>query len=298
MTAPDSEPPKLGPRPAEVPWRRRRVIIKGQDNSRWTDVYHTVLTAPWSLFFLGLAAVFVLINAAFATLYLLDPHGVEHASSFWDAFLFSVQTFGAINESAYVPKTVYANVVVSIETFFAILNLALITGVMYARFSRPFARVVFSRVAIVAPFDGVPTLMFRTANQRGNQIMDASVTVSLASQRTTKEGEVMRRLDELKLVRPRSPLFALSWTVMHQLDETSPLHGATAQSLRDAEAELIILLSGRDETLADVIYARHAYLPEHIVWNHRFVDVLDITPQGHRVVNLHRFHDTEPLKPK
>jgi len=98
------------------------------------------------------------------------------------------------------------------------------------------------------------------------------------------------------MIRARSPLFALSWTVMHRLDETSPLHGATPQSLRDVEAELIILLSGRDETLADVIYARHAYQPDDIVWHHRFVDVLDFSPEGRRVVNLHRFHDTEPLK--
>lgn len=279
--------------------KRRMAVIKGQDYSRWTDFYHAVLTAPWWLFFAGLAAMFVTINAIFALAYMSDPQGLANARSgnFWDAFLFSVETICSVNYTTMVPKSIYANVVVVIEAFFGILNLALVTGVMFSRFSRPFARVVFSNVAVIVPFDGVPTLMFRAANQRGNQIMEAEITVSMAHQVTTREGHAMRRFDEMKLVRGRSPLFALSWTVMHRIDETSPLYGATLDTLYDAQVELVIVLSGTDDTLSEKIYARHSYTPDEIRWGHRFVDILSIAPNGRRVVDLRRFHDTDPLEP-
>ena len=276
--------------------RAPRAIVRGQDRSRWLDVYHAVLTAPWWAFFAGVAAIFAAANTVFALLYMSDPRGIDHARGFWDFFLFSVQTIGSANYTVMFPKTIYANVVVSIEAFFGILNLALITGVVFARFSRPFARILFSRVAVIAPFNGVPTLMFRAANQRGNQILNAEVTVSLARQMTTTEGIVMRRFEELKLVRSRSPLFALSWTVMHPIDESSPLHGADIDSLYEDQVEVIILLSGRDDTLSDIIYARHSYMPDEIKWNQQFVDVLEVTPSGRRLLNLHCFHETAPLR--
>lgn len=276
---------------------RRVAVIKGQDSSRWTDLYHAVLTAPWWLFFLGTAIFFLALNAVFALFYIADPHGLLHArpGSFWDAFLFSVETITSVDKSDVVPNGIYANIVVVTEAFIGILNLAMITGVMFARFSRPFSRVLFSKVAVIAPFDGTPTLMFRAANQRGNQILDAGVSVSVARQSRTAEGIVMRRFEELSLLRARSPLFALSWTIMHRIDETSPLYGLSLEDMIERQVELIVLLSGTDDTLADVIYARHAYGPQDIVWDHRFVDVLSLSHQGRRVVDLTRFHDTEPV---
>jgi inward rectifier potassium channel len=276
----------------------KRAVVKGQDSSRWTDIYHVVLTAPWWAFFLGLLALFGSLNLIFAALYVLDPHGISnaHPHSFWDAYLFSVQTIASVN-SEMLAQSTYVNVVVSFEAFFGILYMAIVTGIMFARFSRPYARVVFSKVAVIAPFDGVPTLMFRAANQRGNQIFNASVTVSLARQATTLEGVTMRRFEELTVQRSRSPLFALSWTIMHVIDEKSPLYGASIDQLYDMQFEILILLSGTDDTLADVIYARHSYTPDEILMDHRFVDVLSITPNGRRVVDLNHFHDTEPLSP-
>ena len=273
---------------------KKLAVVKGQDKGRFTDFYHSVLTAPWWLFFIGLGIFFALINVVFAFAYLADPLGLNHArhGNFWDAFLFSVQTLGSINYTVFVPQTVYANIVVSVEAFFGLLTIALFTGIIFARFSRPYARVLFSKVAVIAPFDGVPTLMFRTANQRGNSILDASVAVSLAHQQTSLEGIVMRRFEELKLVRANTSLFALSWTVMHRIDETSPLHGVDLDAMHDHQMEIIAMLSGTDETLADRIYARHAYEPEDILWNRRFVDVLSVSSHGQRVVDLTRFHDT------
>jgi inward rectifier potassium channel len=292
------EPPRT-PTAAEVlrSPKLRRVIVKGQDKSRWTDFYHGVLTAPWWLFLLGLAAGFIAINVVFALLFMSDPQGIEHArpGSFWDRFLFSVQTIGSINYSRMVPLSTFVNAVVVIEAFIGFVYLAMMASLMFARLSRPSARVVFSKVAVVAPFDGAPTLMFRAANQRGNQILDASITVTLARQMVSLEGVAMRRFEELRLVRSRTSLFALSWTVMHRIDETSPLHGLSLDDLFANQMELIVLLRGMDETLADFIYSRHAYGPEDIVWNHRFVDVISATPQGRRLLDLGRFHDTVPL---
>ncbi|SRR5665213_2837112 len=276
--------------------RGRIAIIKGQDGSRWTDIYHLTLRAPWSVFLLGLLALFIILNLIFALLFMADPNGLSHAApgDFWARFIFSVQTLGSVAYTDMVPKSRYADVVVMVEAFVGILYIGVVTAVMFARFSRPSARIVFSRVAIVAPFDGVPTLQFRAANQRGNQVLDASVRVTVARQSKSLEGIVMRRFEELTLMRARSSLFALSWTIMHRIDDASPLYGASSSMLYDDEMELIVLLSGTDETLADVIYARHAYGPDDIVWGHRFVDVLSISPQGKRVVDLTKFHDTEP----
>jgi inward rectifier potassium channel len=290
-------PPPRGPASLARARRNRRVaIIRGQDYTRWTDFYHSVLTVPWAVFFVGMAAFFFLINVVFALLYMADPGGIEHArpGNFWDAFLFSVQTIGSINYSVMSPKSIYANIIVVLEAFFGILNLALITGIVFSRFSRPYARVLFSDVAVITQFDGAPMLMFRAANQRGNQILDANIAVSYAWQQTTKEGMVMRRFQELSLVRSRTQLFALSWTVMHRIDESSPFFGKSPEDLTRCQAELIVLLSGTDETLADQIFARHAYKPHQIRWGHRFADVLSLTPRGRRVVDLTRFHETVP----
>ncbi|NIK88837.1 inward rectifier potassium channel [Rhizomicrobium palustre] len=273
---------------------KRFAIIKGQDHTRWTDFYHAILTIPWALFIPVLGLFFVLLNSVFALIYMLDPGGIAYArpGNFWDAFIFSVQTIASINYSVMVPKSHYANVVVVVEAFSGIINLALITGVLFSRFSRPSARILFSQAAVITNFDGVPTLMFRAANQRGNQILGANVSLTYAWQHTTQEGLMMRRFRELPLVRAHSPLFALSWTVMHRVDETSPLYGQTTESLKACQGELIVLLSGTDETLADMVFARHSYQPDRILWNHRLVDILSRLPDGRRMVDLTKFHDT------
>jgi inward rectifier potassium channel len=276
---------------------KRVAIVKGQDYGRFTDIYHGVLTASWPLFFLELLAAFIVVNLFFAMLYLNDPHGIAnaHPGSFADAFFFSVQTLGTLGYGVMAPRTLYTNLLVTVESFTGILTIALFTGIIFARFSRPQARVVFSNVAVVTPFDGVPTLMFRAANQRGNSILDAEIHVSLAGKYATSEGVEMRRFQELTLVRPRNPLFALSWTVMHALDETSPLFGLGLAEMIERDMELVVMLSGTDETINDRIYARHSYVAEEVLWDRRFVDVVSVTASGQRMVDLHRFHDTQEI---
>jgi len=274
--------------------RRGATILRGR---RWigTDLYQSILSTPYWAFLCSMVLIFVAFNGVFAGLYLLDPGGVAGArpGSFPDAFFFSVQTFGTLGYGVMAPKSFYANVVVSVEVFFGILNIAVVAGIMFARVSRPTARVMFSRIAVVTPFEGVPTLMFRVANERGNQILEATISLTLAHQVTTREGHVMRRFENLSLIRASTPLFMLSWTVMHRIDETSPLYGATRESLLRDLVELIVVLSGTDETYSDTIYARHSFLPEEIHWNRRFADIISVQPDGRPLVDLRRFHTLE-----
>ena len=297
---PDPPPPRIRQLPpqirslAKLPRGRRVAVVKGQDSGRFLDFYHNILTVSWPWFFFQLAAAFIVINLVFAMLYVIDRGGIANArpGSFADAFFFSVQTLGTLGYGVMAPRTLYANLLVTVESFSGILTIALFTGIIFARFSRPFARVLFSNVAVVAPFDGIPTLMFRVANQRGEAIMDASVTVTLAHQYTTLEGITIRRAQELKLLRSRNPLFALSWTVMHVIDRDSPLYGLTPEDMENQDMEIVVTLNGLDEILADRIYARHAYWADEIAWNRRFVDVISLTADGSRLVDLTRFHDT------
>jgi inward rectifier potassium channel len=276
--------------------RGRLAVIRGQDGTRFTDFYHQSLMASWPVFLLGLLLIFVAINAIFAALYMTDPKGLSNAGpgDFWARFIFSVQTMGSIAYTDIVPRSHYVDVIVMVEAFVGILYIGMLTALLFARMSRPSARFVFSNCAVILSYDGVPTLMFRTSNQRGNQVLDASVNVTLARQATSREGITMRRFDELQLMRNRTSLFALSWTIMHRIDEASPLYGVTPQMLEENEMEIVVLLSGRDDILADTIYARHVYEPHHILWGRRFVDVLSVSPQGRMIVDLNKFHDTEP----
>ena len=288
-----------GPRPVSLVRRRRAnaAIIKGQDAGRFIDFYHGILTCSWPGFVARLAVLFLIVNLAFAILYAADRGGISNArpGSFADAFFFSVQTLGTLGYGVMAPRTLYTNILVTAESFAGILIIALFAGMIFARFSRPFARVVFSKNAVIAAFDGVPTLMFRAANQRGNSILDATATVSLASNYTTREGDRLRRFQELKLVRSSNPLFALSWTVMHPIDEMSPLYNLGLAEMIERDMQIVVVLGGMDETIADRIYARHSYLPEEILWQRRFVDVISITPGGQRLVDLVHFHDTEEI---
>lgn len=272
---------------------KRGVIVLGRARGGWNDAYHTVLTMPlWGLILLLLAA-FVALNATFACLYLLDPGGVSGArpGSFADAFFFSAQTLGTVGYGVLTPHSLYANLLATAEMFLNLIFMALSTGLVFTRVSRPTARVMFSRRAVITPYDGVPTLMFRAANQRGNQILEAEVSVNLARQVVTAEGHVMRQFQPLPVTRARSPLFLLSWQVMHPIDETSPLFGATRESLEAAGMEIVIALSGLDDTFAQRIHTRHSYLPEEIIWNGRFADILSVAPDGRRIIDYRRFHD-------
>lgn len=277
----------------------RRFDVKriGVSHSRWHDPYHLLLRIDWPQFFLLTAIFYIVTNALFALLYLAGGDCIKNArpGSFLDAFFFSVQTMATIGYGAMYPQTDYANLLVSIEALVGLLGVAMATGLMFARFSRPTARVLFSRVAVITPHNGLPTLMLRVANERRNQILEAQIGLSLLRDEVTMEGLSIRRFYDLKLLRSQTRTFALSWIVMHVIDEDSPLYGATPESLEEVQTDIVVTLTGIDETVSQTVHARHYYITDEILWNMRFVDIFSKKPDGRRVLDFNRFHDVMPL---
>lgn len=270
-----------------------QVVRIGLSHSYWGDLYHWLLTIPW-WGFLGLTVLlYIVINTLFAGAYWLDLEGIKNAQpgSFLDAFFFSIQTMATIGYGAMYPSTPYTNILVTIEAWTGLLGLALVTGLMFARFARPTAKVIFSNHAVVTLYNDMPTLLFRTANQRANQILEAQVSASLLKTETTAEGSIMRRFYDLTLVRSRTPIFALTWTIMHTIDANSPLYELTPTDLAADEAIIIISLTGLDETFSQTVHTRHAYAAQDILWGAKFADIITRLPNGKRAINYHRFHD-------
>jgi inward rectifier potassium channel len=238
------------------------------------------------------------VNVAFALGYLAcGPGALEGtdggATSFLDAFFFSVQTFATIGYGKLTPRSLPANLLVTLEALVGLLAVALATGLVFARFSRPTARVLFSERAAIAPHDGVLSLVFRMANERRSQIVQAEVSVTVIRDDRTVEGETYRSLYDLALERHHSPFFTLSWTVVHPIDEKSPLRDiASDAGLRSAGAEIMVSLVGIDDALAQTVHARFSYAPDDIVWGGRFADILE-RRDGLVVMDLDRFHDVE-----
>ncbi len=263
----------------------------------WRDLYHLFLTISWPRFLVLIVLLYIAVNALFALAYLAGGNCLENArpGSFLDAFFFSVDTIATVGYGSVYPRTLYANTIVTMEVLIGLLGFAIVTGLMFAKFSRPTARVLFSRVAVVAPFNGMTTLMFRAANERRNQILEAQMQMNLVRNEVTAEGQPIRRFYDLKLVRNRTPIFSLTWTVMHIIDETSPLYEATKDSLAKEEAEIVVTLTGLDETVSQIIHTRHSFTIEEILWNMRFVDILSRTPDGRVLIDYDRFHDVIPL---
>ena len=299
LTPPAEPPAGVDPRPWRIVARDTadETLAIGLPRPWLGDLYHFTLRLPWWRFLAAGFAVYIVANAAFALLYLLQPGAVANArpGAFADAFFFSVQTMATVGYGQLYPATLYANLVVTGETAVGIIFVALATGLVFARFARPTARVLFSRVAVVGPYNGVPTLSLRLANQRRNQILQAEVDVALLRDERSQEGETIRRFYDLRLARRRTPVFAMTFTVMHPIDRDSPLWGATPAVLAAQNAELVVTVTGLDETMAQPVHARTSYLPEEILRDHRFVDVIGWDADGRRVVDYRRFHDTEPL---
>jgi inward rectifier potassium channel len=269
-------------------------IYIGHAKDGWKDAYHFLLTMPLPAFFGVMASLYLSINLLFGLLYFLvgGVDGVK-PGDFPAAFFFSVQTLGTIGYGEMAPRSFAAQAIVTVESFFGLFNLAIATGLLFARISRPTARVLFSDRAVVTPHNGVPTLMFRAANRRRNRIVEAEVTVNLARDGVTLEGSRMRGFENLPTIRSRSPVFVLTWQIMHRIDEASPLFGHTTESLIAQRAEIVVVLKGLDETFAQTIHARASYTPEEIVWGGRLVDVFSRNEDGRPVIDYTRFHDIE-----
>lgn len=276
-----------------------RVRSIGHRGESITDFYHQLLRFTWPQLFVIFTLTFVAFNLLFAWLYSLDPAGVSRsavpvqAPPFWRDFFFSVHTVATIGYGNVYPVSLYANILVAIEITLGIVFFALATGIAFARFSRPVARVLFSDVAVIGNVDGVPTLMFRAANQRHNFIFEAHANVSLLSDEVVG-GRTLRRFQDLKLVRGSTPVFMLTWTVIHPVDEESPLAAWLEHRALPADAEIIVVLSGTDGRTGQTIHARWAYAGSDTRWDSRFADVLGLSEDGTRTIDYDRFHDVLP----
>lgn len=273
---------------------QRKLLVRGMEHQGWRDLYFVAMNCSWPRFYAGVATLFIAINAAFAALYLADAAGVANLSppGFWGAFFFSVETLATVGYGDMHPASVYAHSLATIEIFMGMMGIALVTGLTFARFSRPRARIIASRHLVVHLYDGQPTLMLRAANARKSMIQQASARLYLLISQTSAEGQTMRRLLDLALVREVHPMFFLSWTLMHRIDERSPLWGHTAETLAQGRAELILTISGSDEITSQDLRARHMYSHQDIRWDHVFEDMLETDGEGREHVNYARLHDT------
>ncbi|HYY52307.1 MAG TPA: ion channel [Myxococcales bacterium] len=259
----------------------------------WGDVYHQLLRAPWSLTLLAIAGAVLAVDVVFALAYLVTG-GVANArpGSFADAFFFSVQTLGTIGYGAMYPQSTAAHLVVTVESIASLVAVALATGIVFTKFSIPVAKLEFARSVVVYLQDGVRTLAIRLANRRGNFIVEAQVRLTLIRAETSREGVFFYRLHDLPLVRDRSSALGRSWIVLHRITEGSPLEAMTPESLREADVELNVAVTGIDGTTYQTMHALHRYVPEDFRFGERFADMLSPKPDGRLQLDYTRLHDT------
>ena len=243
-----------------------------------------------ALYSLALNFVFTAVYYAIGGLAGTDGHG-----RFGDAFFFSVQTISTTGYGDVYPVSLAANIVASFEMLFGQINMALMTGVLFARLSRPRPRVLFSKMVVVREIAGVPTVMFRVANERRSEISEARISVVVTMDEDDGEGGRMRRFLPLKLERNETPVFALSWLVVHKVLPDSPLYGKNNVALAEAGNVMICSLAGRDDALGAAVSARHVYGAEDVLFNHRFVDVIGNNADGEMSIDYRKFHDAVPI---
>src|SRR5882757_3221135 len=239
----------------------REIITEGLNLSFWADVSHRCMTASWPAFIGGAAFVFVAFNAFFALFYWLGDQPIANVrgGEYIDYLYFSIETLSTAGYGDMHPQTHYGHFIATIELFTGIFSMSLMTGLIFARFSRPSARLLFADNPVISNHEGQPTLMIRVANERHNIISNANARLWLFKNAVSKEGQSYRRFYELPLLRSESPALALSWTLFHIIDQSSPLDGLDAAGLKAIGATLIVVVSGYDVVAAQTVHARKTY---------------------------------------
>ena len=289
--------------------RQRLLNADGSFNVERTGVsiftslnpYHSLLEMSWSTFLALVLLLYFLSNVFFGALYasfgaeaLVDISEKPMADLFVRGFFFSVQTFATIGYGTIHPVGVIPNLIVTIESYYSLLANALITGVVFARFARPVAKIVFSDVAVVAPYRGITALMFRIVNGRNNQLIELGAKVMFA-RFVNENGRTVRRFDILELERRKVTFFPLAWTVVHPIDKDSPLAGLSAENLIATDAEILILLSGVDETFSTTVHARSSYKPHTIKFGRKFSSLYNEVNDGEPIsIDVRKLSETEP----
>jgi inward rectifier potassium channel len=271
---------------------------RGLSFFRSLSIYHALLAMPWWRFYALLIGCYVAANGVFALAYFACGPGALGGEALGvheplaECFFFSVQTLATIGYGHVHPQGVGANALVALEAFVGLVGLSIATGLTFARFSRPSARIVFSEHAIVAPFRGGTAFEFRLANERTNHLLDVRARV-LYSRMKNVGGTLVRKFEMLALERESVVFLPLHWTIVHPIDEASPLRGVTAEDLRASDAEFLILLTATDETFSQIVHARSSYKPDEIVFGARFGDIFEETTAGRVSIDLRRLHHIE-----
>ncbi len=275
----------------------RSVITQGIRTEALQDLFHFFMKVGWPRLFATIAGFFLGFDLLFGFLYNLVPGCIANLNppGFAGAFFFSVETLATVGYGDMHPQTFYGHTLAMIEIFIGLMSLAVITGIMFARFSRPRARFLFTRNAVVRPVDGKLTLIFRAANERQNIVQEASAQLRMLRDEVTEEGFSIRRIFDLRLIRSQHPLFVLGWSIMHVIDENSPLYGETSESLQQSSTAFILGVSGTDDTTGQVLMARAEYQAGDIRWNQTFSDILHVAEDGTLHVDFTKFHDVEPF---
>jgi inward rectifier potassium channel len=255
--------------------------VRREAISFWDNTYHFLVTMSWSAFFLLALTFFVLLNMFFAMVYVAI--GVEHLNgmtpgdfihNFVQAFFFSSQTLTTVGYGHMSPNGLAISIMASFESFLGLLTFALISGLLYGRFSRPSAQIVFSKNLLVSPYKEGQGIMFRMVNARRSELIETEVQVLMAFNQRDEAGNTARKFYPLALEVAKISFFSLSWTVVHPLNENSPVKDFTLQDFIDANAEFMVLVKGTDETSQQIVHARHSYAADEIVWNAKFVPIL------------------------
>lgn len=280
------------------------VTLDGLNPWSSLSLYHWLLTISWPRFLAFIAGSYLGVNALFAVAFLIcGPDALQSSAGsfegqpFYRAFFFSVDTFATIGYGNIIPVGVVPNTLVMIEALLNIVGVALATGVIFARFSRPSAKVIYSRNAIVAPYRGKTALEFRIANARRSQLINVQIQAILTKVERVG-GTSLRKFYELNLERNRVVFFPLSWTVVHPIDTASPIWGLTHADLVAGDAELLVLLIATDETLSQTVHSRSSYEADEIVWGAKFANMfMRSEAEGIIGMDLSRIHDVEPVYP-
>jgi inward rectifier potassium channel len=287
---------RLQRKPQLVRFGHREIETTGLSPGFWSDLYYRSLTVYWPVFFGSAAAVFVVLNAVFGFLYSLGHEPIANAAENGPLayFYFSIETLATVGYGDMHPQSNYGHLIATIEIFTGMCFLAVMTGLIFARFSRPRARFVFANNPVITRHEGRQTLMIRMANARHNAISRANARLWIIRAERTKEGDQLRRFYELKLDHSEHPIFALSWMLFHVIDKDSPLHGLTASDLTDGDALLVLNVGGVDDSSAQQLYARQVYSWRDIRWQHRYKDITSVSPRGRFLLDYTKFHDTVP----
>jgi inward rectifier potassium channel len=277
-------------------WDVMDSVRKGTPSNLRRDLYFYLMEGSWTRLFVVFGFLYLVGNVFFAALFVIQPGCISNVrpDSFLDAFFFSVETMSTIGYGTMSPVTDYGHALVTVEAAIGLLGVALATGVMFAKASRPSAGVLFSNPIVLTRMHGKRVLAFRVGNARGNEVVDATMNVTAVVQEVTPEGHHMRRLRDLKLERNRTPLFALTWHVMHPVDDDSPLADVDFDHFDRHVFSIVVTLIGHDATYGQTVYSRHTYHPDDLHVGARFVDVISELQDGRLMVDYAHFHDVVP----